>query len=252
LCPKSKALKSDPQTPRTPSEASYLVQASETQSLLTLLGRNLDDLYSLRTRCYTATTPADDRGLDSSLLSLTQITNGLLKRLVTLLPGEGSEAGKSQVEVNVEKVLQRRFRDRVLEYQKLQSEISALRSPGCGRQLQLFATEEEAEDSGAAEIARARLRDLQLLEQSISEMSQLFVEMSSLVCAQGEMIDSIEWSVINTKHFAFEAKKALVTARLKQHNNVKLTLYLLLACIILLAILILPLIFRDAIAAWFR
>lgn len=68
---------------------------------------------------------------------------------------------------------------------------------------------------------REKHNDILKLEQSISDLAQMFQEMAVLIETQGEMIDSIEMNVHNTNTYMCKAEKQLVTTRKLQISNRK-------------------------------
>merc|ERR1719343_471069 len=68
---------------------------------------------------------------------------------------------------------------------------------------------------------REKHNDILKLEQSISNLAQMFQEMAVLVETQGEMIDSIEMNVHNTNMYMCKAEKQPVTTRKMQISNRK-------------------------------
>jgi t-SNARE complex subunit (syntaxin) len=290
--PKSKLLPSltasPPSTPTTSAESSqseFLSHAASVQSDLAQLSASLEQLARLRVESYAVTTQSAETALDAALASATIAINNQLKSIKAaiddLASDSPSEAANARLRGNVLSVLSRRFRDRLIEYQKLQVEISESKRARVTRVVDIAtggklspkdisnlidghadikellkqqalvggggALDEDYELLGQVELARSRVRDLKTLEKAVNQLSQLFVEMSSLVATQGEMIDSIEWSVINTKNFAVDAKKALHVARLKQHKNMKLAMYLLIGCLLLLAAILIPILIKEGI-----
>jgi t-SNARE complex subunit (syntaxin) len=62
-----------------------------------------------------------------------------------------------------------------------------------------------------------KFRDIQKLEASVHQCVQLFNELSALVFAQGEKIDSIEANVAECKDYIDGAEKQLIKA--KEHHS---------------------------------
>ena len=65
-------------------------------------------------------------------------------------------------------------------------------------------------------------RDIMLLEQSIIELHQIFVDIATLIEAQDELVDQIEWNCEQASAWTGEAVKELKSANLyvKKHRKV--------------------------------
>lgn len=73
------------------------------------------------------------------------------------------------------------------------------------------------------ELARIRSKHQEILrlEQSVQDLSEMFREVALLVDTQGELLDSIEVHVENSKDYMEKGEKELVTARKVQKNTLK-------------------------------
>ena len=192
-----------------------------------------------------------------------------------------AEPSESRIRANVCKTLVNRFRTCILKFQKEQSEIGFAKRSRAVRLLQISSkeslTKEQAEslvekgvtldmamkelltksdsDEGdllSASLVQERVQDLRQLEKSIADLNDMFNEMSNLLGQQGSMLDSIEYDVVNVKNYTNLSAKSLITAKKKQRSNLKLVLYIILSCIILVAVIVLPLIFTDAMRRIFK
>ncbi|KAL8447537.1 hypothetical protein Emed_004325 [Eimeria media] len=86
-----------------------------------------------------------------------------------------------------------------------------------------------------------KYRDIRRLEQSVAELHQMFVELSFLVEAQGEMVEHIQYSVSQAKEytgFAAKAEKELLQARRNQ-KSAKARMFWITVILIVLATLVL-------------
>ena len=63
---------------------------------------------------------------------------------------------------------------------------------------------------------RLRADDMKRLEKSLREIREAFLQIATLVDAQGEMLDCIEFSVVNAKNYSHQANLQLIKARKKQ------------------------------------
>ena len=178
-----------------------------------------------------------------------------------------------KIKKNVHATLIRRLREVLIRLQSLESEISVEQRNRAVRHLMLTAGEDEDEcrrlvDLGVTaqkavrmefdENQRLKLQNVQgalkevsNMEKAIADLNRMFIDLAVLVDQQAETLDSIEFLVVNTKNCAHVAGKAVVTAAIKQRKSLKLAIWLLISCIILAAVIILPLIFTDVIRGSF-
>ena len=63
---------------------------------------------------------------------------------------------------------------------------------------------------------RLRADDMKRVEKSLREIREAFLQIAALVDAQGEMLDCIEFSVVNAKNYTHQANIQLIKARKKQ------------------------------------
>ncbi|KAL8274737.1 hypothetical protein Esti_001342 [Eimeria stiedai] len=83
-----------------------------------------------------------------------------------------------------------------------------------------------------------KYRDIRRLEQSVAELHQMFVELSFLVEAQGEMVEHIQYSVSQAKEYTAKAEKELLQARRNQ-KSAKARMFWISVILIVLATLVL-------------
>jgi len=57
------------------------------------------------------------------------------------------------------------------------------------------------------------------VEKSLREIREAFLQIAALVDAQGEMLDCIEFSVVNAKNYSHQANLQLIKARKKQRQR---------------------------------
>ena len=181
---------------------------------------------------------------------------------------EKGESPEHRIRLNVHATLSRRFGEHMRSFQKVQQELLADRREKTSRQLMIALpalSEEEAtklvNDGASAKMAMSerltcevgtdkaqlckrlrmvedRLTDLRRLEAAMGDMQQFFVELAVAVEKQGEMLESIEHTVINTKNYYFQGRIALAKAKIKQRSALKKKLWLSLCCLILIGILL--------------
>ena len=194
----------------------------------------------------------------------------MLQKVADAAAEAHEDSSEFRIRRNVHRTLALRFREQIAQSQRMQSEMAAERQETALRQLQIHLprlSREEAValaargvggDSVMAEKLRQedprdsaqlvrrlhalndRVADLRSLEKAVGEMQQFFVELQALVIHQGEMLDSIEHSVINTKNFVLKGKIALAKAKIKQHQAMKKRIWMLFCCIVLIILIVGP------------
>ncbi len=65
---------------------------------------------------------------------------------------------------------------------------------------------------------RVKQEDMRMVERKIREIRNAFLQIAMLVESQGEMMDCIEFSVVNSKNYSHEANVQLIKARRKQRR----------------------------------
>ena len=73
--------------------------------------------------------------------------------------------------------------------------------------------------SVALEDERLKVNDMKRVEKSLREIREAFLQIAALVESQGEMIDCIEFSVVNAKNYSHQANIQLIKARRKQRQR---------------------------------
>lgn len=73
--------------------------------------------------------------------------------------------------------------------------------------------------SVAVEEQRLKENDMKRVEKSLREIREAFLQIAALVDSQGEMIDCIEFSVVNAKNYSHQANLQLIKARRKQRQR---------------------------------
>ena len=66
---------------------------------------------------------------------------------------------------------------------------------------------------------RMRQEDMKRVEKSLREIREAFLQIAALVDSQGEMLDCIEFSVVNAKNYSHQANVQLIKARRKQRQR---------------------------------
>ena len=155
------------------------------------------------------------------------VYRSLLKRLDGL-----SRLFLTTQEELTEQSRERGVRGLMISAQLPQSEAAALFESGLtadnAMSMRLNVSAESASSEGLTEqqvlmsrltAVAEQLRAVRGLEKNMEIVRQLMVELAVLVDRQGEMIDSIEWDMVNTKNFSKEAAKALEAASRGQRNK---------------------------------
>jgi syntaxin 1B/2/3 len=71
----------------------------------------------------------------------------------------------------------------------------------------------------SVEEQRMRADDMKRVEKSLREIREAFLQIAALVDSQGEMLDCIEFSVVNAKNYSHQANVQLIKARKKQRQR---------------------------------
>ena len=66
---------------------------------------------------------------------------------------------------------------------------------------------------------RMKAEDMKRVERSMREIREAFLQIAALVDSQGEMLDCIEFSVVNAKNYSHQANIQLIKARRKQRQR---------------------------------
>jgi syntaxin 1B/2/3 len=132
-----------------------------------------------------------------------------------------------------------RLRSSLLNFNRAQSEFekvytSRTGASGFNPDLTLMQDTNNMNDGGAvpsSNVQRAfaaavdeeqesiKKEDMKRLERSMREIREAFIQIAALVDSQGEMLDCIEFSVVNAKHYSHQANLQLIQARKKQRQR---------------------------------
>jgi len=188
-----------------------------------------------------------------------------MKQENTAFAQKNRDSSEARIRENMHSALMRKFREILTEYQAVQTEFKQDVKTKVSRQVRIVYPEAsdadvsaivDAGDMSSAAVIRARIgggheslkgalsdlqdkyRDIRKLEQSVAELHQMFVELATLVEAQGELLDQIEYSVNSAAEYAKKGEQELVQARKFQErarrNMCCLTVILLVIVIIIL------------------
>eukprot|EP00917_Polyrhabdina_sp_WS-2016_P025503 GHVP01054907.1.p1 GENE.GHVP01054907.1~~GHVP01054907.1.p1 ORF type:complete len:324 (+),score=52.48 GHVP01054907.1:615-1586(+) len=178
-------------------------------------------------------------------------------------------SSESRIRDNLHATLTRKFREVLSQYQTLQTTYKQDVKEKVTRQVKIVypnATPEELNEiidgdpeaasqaislkiSGGHESLRDALSDIQekyndirKLENSVQELHQMFVDLSTLVDAQGELLDQIEYSVTSAVDYTEKAEQELVVAQKYQKTAKKRAMWVSFCVIILAFVVVIPLI----------
>ncbi|CAF1038816.1 unnamed protein product [Adineta ricciae] len=190
---------------------------------------------------------ADDRTkeeLEEKMADIKKLANGVRQKLKEMEQNQEqsqTSSSKTQAQLRIEKsqlcVLTRTFRDVMNDYNQVQLGYRQKCKERIQRQLEITGrsvTEGEVEEmleSGNPAVftqgimvetaqakqsladIEARHGDIMKLEKSIKELHDMFIDMAALVQTQGEMIDRIEYNVVQSENFvkaaSTDTKKAV-------------------------------------------
>lgn len=178
-----------------------------------------------------------------------------------------------KIRINMHGTLVRKFLDLMQEYQQVLTKYDKKIREKAYRQVQLVSKDadpadiDEVLDQGGdvtegifakhiledrkhqkakqtLDYLKEKQNDLINLEKSIIELNQLFMDMAILVETQGDLIDQIEYSVVNSKAYTeravqtlHETEKIVVSTR-KRKCCIVVTVVLILALVILIILIV--------------
>jgi len=105
---------------------------------------------------------------------------------------------------------------------------------------QILDTHLHTQAKNALAYIQDRHRDILLLEASIRELHQLFLDMSILVASQGELIDQIEYNVNQSVAYTTQGVEELRKAIVYQKKSRKKMIILIVIVIIILIVILAP------------
>jgi len=213
----------------------FFDDARDLKEMLERISSNMRLIEEAHSGNLTTISTEEGRQYSDTLDGLTQTTNGIvahvrngLKAMDTVnkehaarYKGTAQGATESRIRTNMHNSLARKYVNLVQAYQDLQKKYKGKYKERVERQYRILkpnATQEEVERSvedprsdvfaqqiaghAAARNALAdiqdRHKDILRLETSINELHQLFLDMSVIVESQGELLDSIEYTVGQT------------------------------------------------------
>eukprot|EP00178_Gracilaria_changii_P020345 TRINITY_DN590_c1_g1_i1.p1 TRINITY_DN590_c1_g1~~TRINITY_DN590_c1_g1_i1.p1 ORF type:complete len:360 (+),score=64.20 TRINITY_DN590_c1_g1_i1:114-1193(+) len=97
---------------------------------------------------------------------------------------------------------------------------------------------------------QSRNNDIRKLEENIIQLHQLFVDMQILVDAQGDLLNNIEYNVVETKEKTEAGFQELIQARAHQKSATKKKICVVLLIVVLLVVILTPILVKY-IPVWF-
>lgn len=218
---------------------------------------------------------AEDRTkeeLEEKMADIKKLANNIrqkLKKMEQEMEQAQTSSTKTQAQIRIEKsqlfVLTQKFRDVMNDYNQVQLGYRQKCKERIQRQLEITGrsvTEGEVEEmleSGNPSVftqgimvetaqakqsladIEARHGDIMKLEKSIKELHDMFIDMAALVQTQGEMIDRIEYNVVQSENFVKAASTDTKKAVKFQSAARRKKILLIICAIVLIAIIALVL-----------
>lgn len=235
---------------------------------------SLDKIQRLNRRIVEATSPEAEKQCSDELNRVMDETNRIvmsvkagidsLRAENVAFAAKNPNSSEARMRDNLHAAVSRKFRGVLKRYQTVQVDYKKSVREKVSRQVKIVfpeASDEElahlADDGDAAAAAiQARLggqahevlanalneiqdkyNDIKKLEKSVVELHQMFVDLATLVDAQGDLLDQIEFSVNNAKDYTERAEKELINTR-KNQRRAKKRMCWLTSCIVVVAIVI--------------
>eukprot|EP00922_Rhytidocystis_sp_ex-Travisia-forbesii_P033499 GHVS01049763.1.p1 GENE.GHVS01049763.1~~GHVS01049763.1.p1 ORF type:complete len:311 (+),score=44.41 GHVS01049763.1:104-1036(+) len=257
----------------------YFAKIQVLRTAIDETSKNVERIKQLKQTFMQATSPEQEKEISHELNHLLDGTNTMItktKRALHVIKQQNSDFGASgadsaeyRIRCNMQQAIMRRFAAVLREYQTTQTEYKEQARTKVARQVRIVypeASEQqvgemmEAGDMSAAMAVRSRIsgshqslknalsdiqdkyRDIRRLEQSVTELHQMFVEIATLVEHQGELLDQIEFSVSQAKDYTEKAEAELVVARKHQETAKKRMCWITICIIILCVLIALPII----------
>eukprot|EP00922_Rhytidocystis_sp_ex-Travisia-forbesii_P006269 GHVS01009087.1.p1 GENE.GHVS01009087.1~~GHVS01009087.1.p1 ORF type:complete len:316 (+),score=55.16 GHVS01009087.1:76-1023(+) len=257
----------------------YFAKIQVLKTAIDETSKNVDRIKQLKQTAMQATSPEQEKEISHELNHLLDGTNTMItktKKALQVIKQQntefgvtGSDSAEYRIRCNMQQAITRRFAAVLGDYQTTQTEYKEQTRNKVARQVKIVypeASEEEVQDMmsagdmSAAMAVRSRIsgshqslknalsdiqdkyRDIRRLEQSVTELHQMFVEIATLVEHQGELLDQIEFSVTQAKDYTEKAEAELVVARKHQESAKKRMCWITICIIILCVIIALPII----------
>lgn len=252
----------------------YFEKVGEIKACIKAGRAKLDQMGVALEESLLATSQEKENAASARLRALVDETTafiGSAKSALELLSERSAEEEKkrpgsseARIRANTERMMIKKHQQLLFDFQKAQAEFKQALERRQAREMQILMPDATAEDRAemiergetASVIMAKRMagthallldevhriqekhQDIRRLEASITDLAQMFQEMSVLVDAQGEMLDAIEVHVQKTKGYTTKAVDELITTRKTQFKNRKcmccitICMLLLLLCIL--------------------
>lgn len=256
----------------------YLGQIHTIKTGIANIRQIMDKMRSLKNQMVLTAIPATEKDLSTQLETCMNEANKSilatkkalesLKQENDLFSSRNPDSSEARIRENMHAVLTRKFRELLTEFQAIQTEYKKTVKEKIERQvrivlpdtteeqMQTYIDESKADQAQQAIFARMtgvneslayaydeirdKYRDVKRLEQSVHDLHQMFLDLATLVEAQGELLDQIEYAVGAAKDYTEKAEKDLVQARRNQQKSKKWACWISTCLIILCVIVILP------------
>jgi t-SNARE complex subunit (syntaxin) len=253
----------------------FFSKVEEIKEVMAQITENISTMKGLYSKLLTATSTEDAQELRKEVGEVRAATDKIaqqMRKKMRDMRKENDEFEKShnndpslvKIRSNMHGTLVRKFLDLMQEYQAMLTKYDKKFRDKAYKEVQIVAPDASPEDidevleSGGEEAifqkhimedrkhAKAKQtldylkekhNDLLALEKSITELNQLFMDMAILVETQGDLIDQIEFSVMNSKAFT---EKAVET--LQQTEKIVINTRKKKVCIVITVILIIALV----------
>ncbi|KAJ3041019.1 Plasma membrane t-SNARE, secretory vesicle fusion [Rhizophlyctis rosea] len=245
---------------------SFLQQAEGIQRNIQQIGQNTSDIQGLHQRAIVETDQRQLSFLTQQIDSITDQNNELVQstraQIRNLSNIRATNAGDARVRSTQQKALAKKLMEAAQQYQQVQQQAKsayrqqmtrqyAIARPGASREeieaavdgasgpifQQEIMTSRVGEQRRALEAVRTRHDELLRIEQSITELFELFQEMQALLEQQGETINAIETHVEETNRAVEDGSKQMTQAVTSAKNARKTKRWILIVCIVLLVII---------------
>eukprot|EP00727_Mastigamoeba_balamuthi_P004717 m51a1_g14243 Plasma Membrane Syntaxin C (314) ;mRNA; f:242347-244014 len=253
----------------------FFLEVRAVKEVMGMIRHNAGKLQEFAQEAAVSVDKEDVPGRSQEMQELISTSNNLAGQVRQRL--EGMKKGNQQyqfskdatpteirIRSNMHNTLVTKFMELMKEYNQAQTEYQRSATEKLSRQCKIVKpdmTEEEVKDvidSGNTQIFTDAIRDMGLhaaakqalscienkhsdivrLNQSIQELHQLFLDMSTLVQCQGEMVDQIEYNCSKADEFMVDAVNELrKTGKLQRGNRKKMCCILIFATIVLIIII---------------
>jgi syntaxin 1B/2/3 len=261
----------------------FFSQVEEIKEAMAQISENISTMKGLYSKLLTSTSTEDAQELRKEVGSVRAATDKIAQQMrlkMKKMRMENDDFDKSHNETdpslvkirsNMHGTLVRKFLDQMQEYQAMLTKYDKKFRDKAYKEVQIVAPDASPEDidevleSGGEEAifqkhimedrkhAKAKQtldylkekhNDLLALEKSITELNQLFMDMAILVETQGDLIDQIEFSVMNSKAFTEKAVETLketekiVSSTRKKKLCLWITIGLIIAVIVVVILIV--------------